>query len=267
LDGSTPYAASCIGGSVLLAKIDGSTRQWHYFSGLWNTDATLNPGSMMMDTTSAKLAAFNLFPVASILLGVLMNGTSDIRWLTVGLPQTYPSLKSVFSGPFIPTNIGRAGWKNWIGNTSSLQLHCNKEGFNTNPVDYRYQAVRIGIVGNNEYNCASVDSALGVGLVGTSRWSASTSVFAGSAPSQCPAGWQGRCGNDNGNTPAAGFVYILGSGSPAPSPPPPLPPVPPKPPRPSPPPKPSPKPPKPSKPSPPPPKPSPKPPMPKSRGM
>ena len=57
-------------------------------------------------------------------------------------------------------------WRNLLKG-SRLQPYCNRQGFNniiTGSVDVR---VRIGILGNNENNCISPDSAIGIGIGGS----------------------------------------------------------------------------------------------------
>ena len=54
-------------------------------------------------------------------------------------------------------SIGRSKWLSLIPG-SEVQPHCNKDGFNV------LSQVRIGAVGNNEANCASSESAVGIGI-------------------------------------------------------------------------------------------------------
>ena len=81
---------------------------------------------------------------------ILMNKTAD-------------SLYSLIAdGKFRPTTLGKDTWKKLI-ETSSLQQHCNKQGFNSVT---RPQKVRIGIQSNQENNCDSCDSRIGFGGAG-----------------------------------------------------------------------------------------------------
>lgn len=54
--------------------------------------------------------------------------------------------------------IGRTQWKTLIAN-SSLQMNCNKEGFNV------LQKARIGIFSNQENDCLSPDSYIAFGAL------------------------------------------------------------------------------------------------------
>ena len=63
------------------------------------------------------------------------------------------------------TSLGRNTWKKLIGSNASLQLNCNREGFNVMG-SVGGSKVRIGIIGNQENDCASPDSRIGFGAGG-----------------------------------------------------------------------------------------------------
>ena len=57
--------------------------------------------------------------------------------------------------------------RRWFGSEASLQVNCNKEGFNVESFySYRSKA-KIGLLGNNEKDCESADSRIGFGTGGT----------------------------------------------------------------------------------------------------
>ena len=64
------------------------------------------------------------------------------------------------------TSLGRDTWKTLIGSQASLQLNCNKEGFNVVCDGSSPSKARIGIVANNENDCRSCDSRIGFGTGG-----------------------------------------------------------------------------------------------------
>ena len=75
------------------------------------------------------------------------------------------SLHSLLAdGQYRSTSLGRDTWKALIGQNASLQLNCNKEGFNA--VSDTSKA-RIGILGNDGNNCVGCDSRIGFGTGGT----------------------------------------------------------------------------------------------------
>ena len=61
-----------------------------------------------------------------------------------------------FYGRFQSTEAGREAWKNLMV-SGSLQLSCNREGFNNG------NRLRLGILGNQENDCRTPDSWLGIG--------------------------------------------------------------------------------------------------------
>jgi len=77
------------------------------------------------------------------------------------------SLHSLIAdGKHRATSLGRNTWKTLIDSQASLQPGCNKEGFNTASSNKSYGIARIGFLGNNENDCSSSDSRIGVGTGG-----------------------------------------------------------------------------------------------------
>ena len=65
----------------------------------------------------------------------------------------------IADGEYRQTNLGRNKWK-WLISGSSLQDNCNKEGFNVYSTRAR---VRLGLIANNENDCDSPNSFIGLG--------------------------------------------------------------------------------------------------------
>ena len=72
----------------------------------------------------------------------------------------------IADGQYRATSLGRNTWKTLIGSQASLQLNCNKEGFNAVGTIGRFAKARIGIVANQENDCNSCDSRIGFGTGG-----------------------------------------------------------------------------------------------------
>ena len=75
----------------------------------------------------------------------------------------------IADGQYRAISLGRETWKNLIGSIASLQLNCNREGFNTvdvNRIDVYHSEARIGIVTNQENDCKTCDSRIGFGTGG-----------------------------------------------------------------------------------------------------
>ena len=72
----------------------------------------------------------------------------------------------IADGQYRSTSLGRDKWKSLIGSEASLQKHCNKEGFNAVGGKPSNSKARIGIISNQQDNCASCDSRIGFGTGG-----------------------------------------------------------------------------------------------------
>ena len=70
----------------------------------------------------------------------------------------------IADGQYRATSLGRNMWQTLIGSQASLQLECNKEGFNS--CCRGICRARIGIVTNNENDCLTCDSRIGFGTGG-----------------------------------------------------------------------------------------------------
>ena len=111
--------------------------------------------------------------------------------------KTASSLYSLIAdGQYRNTSLGRNTWKTLIGSQASLQLDCNKEGFNAVSTNAGASRARIGIIGNNDNDCASCDSRIGFGTGGYPN-----------NPNSC--GNEATFSSDNGNKHIKGMGYIL----------------------------------------------------------
>ena len=72
----------------------------------------------------------------------------------------------IADGQYRATSLGRNTWKTLIGSQGSLQLNCNKEGFNAVGTNSLHSKARIGFVSNQENDCNSCDSRIGFGTGG-----------------------------------------------------------------------------------------------------
>jgi len=90
---------------------------------------------------------------------------NQIRFIVINKQAN--SLNSlVADGQYRATSLGRNTWKTLIGLQASLQLNCNKEGFNAAGGAQDWSKARIGFLGNNENICDTPDSRIGFGTGG-----------------------------------------------------------------------------------------------------
>ena len=76
----------------------------------------------------------------------------------------------IADGQYRNTSLGRDTWKSLIGSQGSLQIGCNKEGFNAKSYGKYFgkdmAKARIGIIGNEIDDCGKCDSRIGFGTGG-----------------------------------------------------------------------------------------------------
>ena len=102
----------------------------------------------------------------------------------------------IADGQYRNTSLGRNTWKTLIGSQASLQLNCNREGFNAVSSRNDRSKARIGILGNNENNCDSCNSRIGFGT-------------AGDHPDDNTCGNEAKYSPDNGKKHIKAMGYIL----------------------------------------------------------
>ena len=72
----------------------------------------------------------------------------------------------IADGQYRSTSLGRDAWKSLISSEASLQVNCNREGFNAKCDRKNFAKARIGILGNNQNKCDTCDSRIGFGTGG-----------------------------------------------------------------------------------------------------
>ncbi|XP_032238430.1 uncharacterized protein LOC116618617 [Nematostella vectensis] len=188
-------------GWTMLMKIDGTKRTFHYDSAYWSNHKEYNVDAVsdgLNGNSELKLKTYSHTPFTKLCVG--LRNKDDLRWLPITMAQKVDSLYSVIApGKHVATNLGRDRWKNLVAG-SSLQPNCNTEGFNVYGTwgVYVTSKARIGIIGNNENDCASPDSRLGLGTGGR-----------GCGTRDYSAGNEASCGGDAGNKSIVGMGFIL----------------------------------------------------------
>ena len=89
----------------------------------------------------------------------------QVNYITIN-KQASSLFTLIADGQYRATSLRRNTWKKLVGSKASLQLNCNKEGFNVVSSPRDWAKVRIGIIGNNEARCSSCDSRIGFGAGG-----------------------------------------------------------------------------------------------------
>ena len=116
----------------------------------------------------------------------------QIRFIVINR-QANSLYSLIADGQYRGTSLGRDTWKSLIGSEASLQLNCNKEGFNAVSKKSAASKARIGIIGNDQDDCHSCNSRIGFG---TGGWPDNTI----------------SCGNEASRTSDNGAKYIKAMG-------------------------------------------------------
>jgi cysteine-rich repeat protein len=185
-----PYRAYCdmtpgnSGGWTLVLKADGRNTTFDDDSTYWTDSLLLNPEAPDLDQTEAKLRSFVTVPFSELRVGLVAPGgaASQIRWLTLPVSGT-SLLAALQNNTYVPptTSLGRAAWMALIDTpTPQLQPNCNREGLNVGSSPAVIE-VRIGIMANNENQCDSPDSWIGIGGSGNNCTLDTTTTVGNSA--------------------------------------------------------------------------------------
>ena len=127
--------------------------EFNYSSPYWSNKETYaaEDGLEGLTEKQTKLASYWNTPFDKICLGMKVNGVT--KWIMTDHKAS--SLFNVIADVvFKTTTLGKNKWLSAM-ESSCLQEHCNKEGFNMNLPGYSlaYMKVRIGIATNNENDC------------------------------------------------------------------------------------------------------------------
>ena len=94
-----------------------------------------------------------------------MKISGQLRFIVIN-KQANSLYSLIADGTYRATSLGRNEWKKLIGAQGSLQLNCNKEGFNAVGTASHHAKARIGYIANQENDCGSCDSRIGFGTGG-----------------------------------------------------------------------------------------------------
>ena len=133
---------------------------FRYDSSYWTSTRSYNDYSYYrdggLDNRQFKGSTYWRTSFKEICVGMKYNG--NLRAFSFWYPAS--SLYSLIAdGRYRPTRLGRYKWKSLISG-SSLQRYCNREGFNAY---HEYARVRLGLIANQENDCNSPDSFIGLG--------------------------------------------------------------------------------------------------------
>ncbi|MBA2661884.1 MAG: hypothetical protein H0U74_06285 [Bradymonadaceae bacterium] len=202
----TNYNAYCDmtrhgGGWTLALKANGTLGTFAYDQGIWTNNTLLANNNPGFDREQGKFQSFLDLPYTQILVGLETPiGTSAVPSPTyLPIATEGASLQATFlTAAQTPFKVGRQAWMRTMP-TGQVQSFCNAEGFNVRTTSDGSR-VRIGLLGNNEDNCSSPDSRIGIGAAGSTCSLGNFSVGNNS-------GCNTAAGLDR-NTAAFGYVWV-----------------------------------------------------------
>ena len=138
---------------------------FHYTSAYWQDKNTFNVdgGKTGFDSHETKLSSYWNTSFTKICLGMKINNQINFIEITKSASSLY---SLIADGQYRSTSLGRDKWKSVVGPDASLQLTCNKEGFNAECTMTTRSKARIGILGNENGDCHSCNSRIGFGTGG-----------------------------------------------------------------------------------------------------
>ena len=123
-----------------------------------------------------------------------MKISGQLRFIVIN-KQANSLYSLIADGTYRATSLGRDEWKKLIGAKGSLQLNCNKEGFNAVATVSGYSKARVGYIANDG-DCGYCDSRIGFGTGGYPD----NSITCGNVAAHFP---------DNGDRNITAMGYIL----------------------------------------------------------
>ena len=94
-----------------------------------------------------------------------MKISGQLRFIVIN-KQANSLYSLIADGTYRATSLGRNEWKKLIGARGSLQLDCNREGFNAVGTASDYSKARVGYIAKDPYGCGRCDSRIGFGTGG-----------------------------------------------------------------------------------------------------
>jgi hypothetical protein len=146
------------GGWTLVLKVDGaaSSSKFGYDNALWTNTMMLREDQANTSRIEAKFPSFSEVGFSKIRVVLVETQAAEMT-----LDVTGTSFMTLMRSPFVAVARPRQEWLNLVSG-AVVQPNCNKSGIN-NFANDPYVRVRIGMVANQEADCATPDSFVGIG--------------------------------------------------------------------------------------------------------
>ncbi|CAB3979793.1 Hypothetical predicted protein [Paramuricea clavata] len=207
--------SGCQGGGWTMAmKINGRSSTFKYSSSYWTNKNTHNDDAYGrnggLDNREYKESSYWRTSFKEICVGMKYGG----RLRAFSFSYKASSLYNLIAdGNHRHIHVGRAQWKSLISG-SSLQRNCNREGFNLrgDSTLSKFKVtvkVRLGIIANQQNDCSTPDSYVGLGAEGGWNYPVDSNWCQPPDKSLNSAGNLAQCSPDNGNKNTKAMAYIL----------------------------------------------------------
>ena len=183
-----------------MLKVNGNAHTFDYDNAIWGTTTPLNPAAADMDATEHRSQAWSELSFTTMRVGLR---ETDLRTLLVAVSSS--SMATLLGGGLVTLGGSRTDWLGLMA-SGALQPNCNRIAINNYD---SYVRVRIGIVGNNESFCSSVDSYIGIGGGGSTACQGSSGASVASGTRACwgPTDLSGNFVPER-IVPAWGYVWV-----------------------------------------------------------
>lgn len=190
-------------GWQLILNVDGKSPTFAHDSVFWENAATFGHKKGIWNPlrTEAKYEGYNSDRFSSICIAMFDDTVPNpvFRYLKIAFEaSSFRHLMVKAAEKPIKLKLQRSLWTSLIPDFT-LQPNCNENGFGVKFDGH--MKIRIGIAGNNEKNCVSTDSGLGIGYLNTHRSSGYK------VPNYYAGGICACCGCANGK-PRRALVFI-----------------------------------------------------------
>ncbi|MBL9106748.1 MAG: hypothetical protein JNL82_37850 [Myxococcales bacterium] len=195
------------GGWTLVLKADGSKSNFSYTSARWTEAAEWMPDPDM-DRTETKLRSYAGVPVDEVLVQmeapIQGNGPLMLKSLVMNVNDAASLHAAISPGTFqMYDSPDESAWRGLMPDNGSLQDNCMRRGLNAQSTDNASDSgrVRIGIIANNEDDCQSPNSWIGVG-------GATLGMFCNNGKSSTVGNRADCMADANVDTKAFAFVFV-----------------------------------------------------------
>jgi hypothetical protein len=149
------------GGWTLLLKTDGRAQTFAFDAPIWTDDTLIEPTPVDLSLTEAKLAGYAGLSMVELRVVLAPPDTPDDT-RAVTSPLAADSLATAIASGFTPLTVSRAAWLALVPG-AILQQNCGVSGIDAAGSDALHARARIGVIANQENDCVTPDSFVGVG--------------------------------------------------------------------------------------------------------